>query len=110
MRSRPPSCSVIPFTSRRSCSAHPSTPSPPSTASMASRSVDELVEPQFASDETTTLVEFLDYYRAVLLRKVDGISDVQARLAPCPPSPLNLMGLVRHMADVERNWFRRTLS
>lgn len=69
----------------------------------------ERTDPQMASDELTTLVEFLDYYRATLLVKVDGLTDEQARGCGCPPSSLNLMGLVRHMADVERSWFRRTL-
>ncbi len=67
------------------------------------------IDPQAAADELTTLAEFLDYYRATLIMKAEGLSDAQARLAACPPSILNLMGLVRHMADVERSWFRRTL-
>jgi uncharacterized damage-inducible protein DinB len=55
------------------------------------------------------LTEFLDYYRATLLLKAEGLTDDEARLRGCPPSTLNIMGLVRHMADVERSWFRRTL-
>lgn len=53
------------------------------------------------------LVAFLDYFRATLLLKAQGVPDEQARLATCPPSDLNLMGLVRHMAAVEHHWFRR---
>ena len=53
------------------------------------------------------LVAFLDYYRATLLIKADGLSDEQARTPTVPPSDLNIMGLVRHMAEVERNWFQR---
>jgi hypothetical protein len=60
-------------------------------------------------DERTTLVAFLDYYRAVLARKVEGLADEEARRAACPPSDLTLLGIVRHMADVERSWFRRSL-
>jgi hypothetical protein len=59
--------------------------------------------------ERTTLLAFLDYYRAVLIRKAEGLSDEQARQTACPPSDLTILGLVRHMADVERNWFRRSL-
>ena len=72
-------------------------------------SVAERIDPHMASDEGVTLNEFLDYYRATLLSKVDGLSDDQSRQCGCAPSTLNLMGLVRHMADVERSWFRRTL-
>ena len=72
--------------------------------------MDDRVEPQMAVDEATALNEFLDYYRASLLLKVEGLDDDQARLRSCPPSTLSLLGLVRHMAEVERHWFHRTLS
>jgi Protein of unknown function (DUF664) len=62
-----------------------------------------------AEDERTTLLAFLDYQRSVLARKAEGITDEQARVAACPPSDLTLLGLIRHMADVERSWFRRAL-
>ena len=65
------------------------------------------VEPAAQADEHDMLVAFLDYYRATLLQKADGLSDDQARNPAVPPSDLNLMGLVRHMAEVERNWFQR---
>jgi Protein of unknown function (DUF664) len=56
------------------------------------------------------LDEFLNYYRAVFRRKAEGLDDDAARRAPCPPSDLTIMGLVRHMADVERSWFRRGIA
>jgi hypothetical protein len=65
---------------------------------------------QQATDERTTLEEFLDYHRAVFRRKVEGLDDAQARTASCPPSDLTPLGLVRHMAEVERGWFRRSLG
>jgi hypothetical protein len=68
------------------------------------------VDPQFASDERTTLVEFLTYFRDTLELKASGLTDEQARTASVPPSDLTLMGLVRHMADVERSWFQRVLA
>lgn len=52
---------------------------------------------------------YLDYHRVVLARKAEGITDDQARLAACPPSDLTLLGLIRHMTEVERHWFRRSL-
>jgi hypothetical protein len=66
--------------------------------------------PQPATDERTTLIEFLDYYRAVFLRKLEGLDDAQARRGACPPSDLTPLGMVRHLADVERGWFRRGLG
>lgn len=67
----------------------------------------ERIEPPAQADEQTLLISFLDYYRATLLLKAEGLSDDQARRAVVPPSDLNLMGLVRHMAEVERHWFQR---
>jgi hypothetical protein len=62
------------------------------------------------TDERATLIAFLDYFRTVLVRKAEGLSDEQARRAACPPSDLTILGLVRHMADVERSWFQRSLT
>jgi uncharacterized damage-inducible protein DinB len=63
----------------------------------------------FGEDERAVLLGYLAYHRAVLARKAEGLSDEQARLAACPPSTLTLLGLIRHMTDVERWWFRRVL-
>jgi uncharacterized damage-inducible protein DinB len=54
-------------------------------------------------------VSFLEYYRSVLVRKAEGISEEQARRT-IEPSDLSLIGLIRHMAEVERNWFRRRFA
>ena len=48
--------------------------------------------------------------RATLTIKCDGLDDQQAGFASVPPSGLTLTGLVQHMAEVERNWFRRVLA
>ena len=61
-------------------------------------------------DERSVLLGYLTYHRVVLARKVEGVSDEDARRAACPPSALTLLGLIRHMADVERWWFRRVLQ
>jgi uncharacterized damage-inducible protein DinB len=58
-------------------------------------------------DERTTLLMFLEFYRAVLARKAEGLTEEQVRTAACPPSDLTLLGLVRHMAEVEQGWFQR---
>src|SRR6478736_5989312 len=61
----------------------------------------------FAEDERSVLLGYLTYHRTVLARKAEGVSDEQARRAASPPSTLTLLGLIRHMTDVERWWFRR---
>jgi len=62
------------------------------------------------ADERATLTAFLDWQRATLSRKCDGLDPDQLRKRSAPPSTLSLLGLVRHMAEVERGWFRRTLA
>ena len=69
----------------------------------------ERAMPPLQADERTTLESWLDFYRATLVTKCDGLADEQLRTASVPPSPLTLLGLVQHMAEVERNWFRRVL-
>jgi uncharacterized damage-inducible protein DinB len=59
--------------------------------------------------ELQVLNEFLDQYRAVLIAKATGITDEQARRHAVEPSNLSILGLLRHMAEVERHWFRRML-
>jgi hypothetical protein len=56
------------------------------------------------ADERPMLEAFLRYFRVVLARKAEGITDEQARRAACPPSDMTLLGLVRHMGEVERIW------
>jgi uncharacterized damage-inducible protein DinB len=65
--------------------------------------------PPLEADERTTLDGWLDFYRATLVMKCVGLSDEQLRTPSAAPSPLTLLGLVQHMAEVERNWFRRVL-
>src|SRR4051794_65136 len=60
--------------------------------------------------ERQMLDEWLDDHRATLLMKCDGLSDAQLRARAVSPSPMSLLGLVRHMADVERHWFRNALG
>jgi uncharacterized damage-inducible protein DinB len=52
------------------------------------------------------LESWLDYHRATLEMKCDGLTPEQLRRRSAPPSNLTLLGLVRHMAEVERGWFR----
>lgn len=50
----------------------------------------------------------LDYHRWVLLKKVDGITDEQARRTTAA-SDLHLLGLIRHAVNVEQYWFDKVL-
>jgi uncharacterized damage-inducible protein DinB len=56
------------------------------------------------------LKSWLDYHRATLLMKCADLSDDQLKLHSAEPSSLSLLGLVRHMTDVERGWFRRGVA
>jgi len=60
-----------------------------------------------AVGEREMLEGWLDYHRETLLMKCQGLTAEQLRTRSVPPSSLSLLGLVRHMADVERWWFRR---
>ncbi|MFC8917446.1 DinB family protein [Streptomyces sp. NPDC047821] len=70
----------------------------------------ERTGPPLVGDERAMLRAFLDYHRATLAMKCDGLSDEDLRRRSMPPSALSLLGLVRHMAEVERAWFRRTIA
>jgi uncharacterized damage-inducible protein DinB len=76
-----------------------SQPNPPLAA-------DELVS---TGSERDVLEAFLDWHRQVLVRKVSGVSEQEARIRRVPSST-TLAGLVKHMIGVERGWFQRTLA
>ncbi|MGW2862147.1 DinB family protein [Streptomyces sp. SDr-06] len=65
--------------------------------------------PHFGS-EREMVRAFLDYHRATLAMKCAGLGDEELRRRSMPPSTLTLLGLVRHMAEVERTWFRRVFE
>lgn len=68
----------------------------------------ERADPPLVSDETTSLLAWLDYHRATLRLKAHGLT--QQQLAQrLPPSELTLGGLVKHMALVESSWLSRVL-
>jgi uncharacterized damage-inducible protein DinB len=61
-------------------------------------------------DEKTTLKEFLRFQRLTLEIKCEGLDAEQLARRSVEPSTMSLLGLVRHMADVERSWFRRRMA
>jgi uncharacterized damage-inducible protein DinB len=66
-------------------------------------------EPPFLLHERDMLEAWLEFHRTTLLLKCEGLDDEHRKLRPVPTSKLSLHGLVRHMAEVERNWFTRVL-
>ena len=68
------------------------------------------VAPPLTGDEREMLRAFLDYHRATLAMKCAGLNDDDLRRRSMPPSTLTLLGLVRHLAEVERTWFRRVIN
>jgi uncharacterized damage-inducible protein DinB len=66
----------------------------------------ERTDPAPIADERSSLDQWLDYQRATLLTKCEGLTAAELKTTAVPPSSLSLLGLVRHMTDVERWWFR----
>jgi uncharacterized damage-inducible protein DinB len=54
--------------------------------------------------ELPTLLEYLADYRVTLLMKCEGLTPEQLALRSVPPSTMSLLGLLRHLAEVERDW------
>ncbi len=77
--------------------------------------VEDLVDPrrrkpEFVLSERAMLEAWLEFHRTTLELKTEGLSDAERKSRPVPSSSLSLHGLIRHMAEVERNWFRRVLG
>jgi len=58
-------------------------------------------------DERTTLFDYLDHHRKTLVRKVEGLTDEQAKSTPVS---ISLFGLLGHMTMVERYWFTEVVA
>jgi uncharacterized damage-inducible protein DinB len=67
-------------------------------------------DPPFVADERAMYQAWLDFHRATLLGKCTGLPAAQLKTASAEPSNLTLLGLVRHMAQVERWWFRTSFA
>ncbi len=70
----------------------------------------ERIEAPFIGDERPMLEAWLDFQRGTLAMKCEGLTPEQLATRSVPPSTLSLLGLVRHMAEVERHWFQRCLA
>jgi uncharacterized damage-inducible protein DinB len=71
--------------------------------------VSERTRPGLQAGEREMLNGWLEHHRAILVWKCEGLTNEQLRQRSVPPSSLSLLGLIRHMTDVERGWFRRVL-
>jgi uncharacterized damage-inducible protein DinB len=77
--------------------------------------MDPAQDPRFTGSqdlegERATLLDYLRAYRLALELKCADLDAAQLARRSVPPSTMSLLGLVRHMADVERNWFRRVMA
>lgn len=65
--------------------------------------------PVYLTDERELFEAWLDFQRATLLAKCEGLSAEQLKCRPVETSAISLHGLLRHMTDTELNWFCRIL-
>ena len=70
----------------------------------------ERIDPPYVADERTMLEAWLDFHRETLRWKCAGLSGEQLATRSAPPSTLTLLGLVRHLSEVERSWFRSRMA
>ena len=68
------------------------------------------VDPPTAAGERELLQGFLDFHRGTLLWKVSGLTGEQLVQRSTEPSTMSLIGLVRHLSEVEKYWFHRALA
>jgi hypothetical protein len=62
------------------------------------------------TDERGILIDYLGRYRLTMRMKCADLNAEQRARRSVPPSTMSLLGMVRHMADVERNRFRRVMA
>jgi len=62
-----------------------------------------------AGNEKEVLAGFLDHYRATILAICEGLSDEDLR-RPMVPSGTTILGMIKHLAYVERGWFQETIA
>jgi uncharacterized damage-inducible protein DinB len=77
--------------------------------------MDMAVDPRFAGwnqpeGERATLLDYLRTYRQTMEMKCADLDAAQLASRSVPPSTMSLLGLIRHMTDVERHWFRRVMA
>jgi hypothetical protein len=77
--------------------------------------MDMALDPRFAASaepegERATLLDYLRRYRLTMEMKCADLDTAQLASRSVPPSTMSLLGLIRHITDVERHWFRRVMA
>ena len=83
---------------------------PPENFALSWAAAGDRADPPLVADERELLITFLDYHRETFALKCADLSAEQLSAAALPPSTLTLHGLVRHLAGVERWWFRQQFA
>ena len=65
------------------------------------------IEPGASQGERAALEAWLELHRVTLLANCAGLDGEDLARRSCPPSTLSLLGLIRHLTEVERGWFLR---
>jgi Protein of unknown function (DUF664) len=68
--------------------------------------MDSRVPLPLVGDEREVLTAYLDWHRKTFELKCSGVRPEQLSEKSIPPSGMSLHGLLRHLAGVERWWFR----
>lgn len=68
------------------------------------------VAPAEIADERTMLTNWLNYHRATVRVKCEGLTDEQMRQRSVPPATLSPLGMVRHLAEVEAFWWQEVVE
>ena len=76
------------------------------TPMYASDAIDPRTNPPPCGSERETLLGFLTYQRQTFVAKCAGLTHAQLATRSVPPSTMSLLGLLRHLSDVERFWVR----
>lgn len=72
--------------------------------------VDPRTEVDPVADEKSTLVGFLQWQRDTLALKCSGLDPEAMARRSVAPSVMSLLGVLRHMAEVEHDWFRAGMA
>jgi uncharacterized damage-inducible protein DinB len=67
------------------------------------------IDPPLVGSERELLTAFLDYHRQTVLWKIEGLNDTDLRRS-MTPTGLSLLGLIKHLAYVERAWFQNEFA
>lgn len=69
----------------------------------------ERVDPPYGGSERETLQAFLDFQRGTMVWRLTGLTKEQA-LRQLVPSDNTLLGMLKHLAYVERSWFQSVMA